>query len=127
MERRNTPTKEAVLEVLTKAKRAMSRDAIEQKITTDINRATIYRVLNRFCEDGILHRIVAEDGKQYFAVCMDCEDKALAGHHFHFKCTQCDTIECLPVVVNFNAPNGYEVKGVNCVISGICKECSNFT
>ncbi|WP_435524357.1 Fur family transcriptional regulator [Chryseobacterium indoltheticum] len=58
--------------------------------------ATIYRVLNRFCEDGILHRIVAEDGKQYFAVCIKCDEKKLTDHHFHFRCTQCETIECLP-------------------------------
>lgn len=125
MERRNTPTKKAVLDLLTKTGKAMSRDAIEQKITTNINRATIYRVLNRFCEDGIIHRIVADDGKQYFAVCVNCEDKALAGPHFHFRCLQCDTIECLPVSVNFTVPEGYEVKGVNCILTGICNECSN--
>lgn len=126
MERRNTPTKEAVLEVLTKAGKAMSRDAIEQKIETAINRATIYRVLNRFCEDGIVHKVVAENGKQYFAVCVNCEDNALAGHHFHFRCNQCETIECLPLSVNFTAPKGYQVEGVNCIISGSCKECSNY-
>ena len=125
MERRNTRTKEAVLEVLTKAGKAMSRDAIEQKIETAINRATIYRVLNRFCEDGIVHKVVAENGKQYFSVCINCEDNALAGHHFHFRCNQCETIECLPLSVNFTAPKGYRVEGVNCIISGSCKDCSN--
>ena len=124
MERRNTPTKEAVLDLLTNTGKAMSRDAIEKKIKMDINRATIYRVLNRFCEDGILHRIVADDGKQYFAVCINCDDKVLAGHHFHFRCVQCDTIECLPVSVDFSIPKGYEVEGVNCVLSGTCKDCS---
>ena len=125
MERRNTPTKEAVLELLIKSGKAMSRDTIEQKITQDINRATIYRVLNRFCEDGVLHRIVAEDGKQYFAVCVNCEDKVLSGPHFHFRCIKCETIECLPVSVNFSVPNGYQVNGVNCVLSGTCKDCSD--
>lgn len=124
MERRNTPTKEAVLEILRKSGKAMSRDAIEQRITTDINRATIYRVLNRFCEDGVLHRVVAEDGKQYFAICVECSDKALAGPHFHFRCTQCDTIECLPVAVHFSIPEGYQVDDVNCVLTGRCRACA---
>lgn len=126
MNRRNTPTKEAVLELLTKSGKAMSRDAIEKKITTDINRATIYRVLNRFCEDGILHRIVAEDGKQYFAICVKCDDKGMPPlHHFHFRCTSCDTIECLPVPVHFSLQQGYKVESVNCVLTGICNICSN--
>lgn len=42
----------------------MSQDAIEKQLDIKINRATIYRVLNRFCTDDIVHRIVAEDGKQ---------------------------------------------------------------
>ncbi|GLB53972.1 hypothetical protein NBRC110019_30130 [Neptunitalea chrysea] len=124
MERRNTPTKQAVLELLVKSGKAMSREAIEKEITQNINRATIYRVLNRFCEDDVLHRIVAEDGKQYFAVCVNCYDKVLSGHHFHFRCVKCDTIECLPIAVEFSISNSYQVDNVNCVLSGTCKDCS---
>lgn len=124
MKRRSTPTKDAVLSVLADSKKAMSQDSIMKKIAINIDRATVYRVLNRFCEDGILHRIVAEDGKQYFAVCIKCEEKKLADHHFHFRCTQCETIECLPVAVQFSLESGYCVESVNCVLTGICKECT---
>ncbi|NHN25249.1 transcriptional repressor [Flavobacterium jejuense] len=125
MKRRNTPTKEAVLAVILNTGKAMSQDAIEQKINIDINRATIYRVLNRFCEDGVLHRIVAEDGKQYFAVCVKCDDSSIRTplHHFHFRCTKCETIECLPVPVHFALEKGYNVESVNCVLTGVCSEC----
>ncbi|MFT5164862.1 MAG: Fur family ferric uptake transcriptional regulator [Saprospiraceae bacterium] len=34
------------------------------------------RFLNRYCEDGIIHRIVADNGKQYFAICVNYDDKA---------------------------------------------------
>lgn len=124
MKRRNTPSKEAVLDILTNAGKAMSRDAIEQKIEVAIDRATIYRVLNRFCEDGLVHKIVAEDGKQYFAVCMKCDNQSFTDNHFHFRCTNCQTIECLLEAVHFSAPNGYHVESVNCVLTGICKDCS---
>ncbi len=124
MKRRNTPSKEAVLDLLISSGKAMSRDAIEQKIDVEIDRATIYRVLNRFCEDGLVHKIVAEDGKQYFAVCMKCDEKKLADNHFHFRCTSCQTIECLPEAVHFSVPDGYNVESVNCVLTGICPHCS---
>ena len=123
MERRNTRTKEAVLELIASSGKAMSRDAIEGQIKEDINRATIYRVLNRFCEDDVLHRIVAEDGKQYFAYCDKNCDKSLAGPHFHFKCIECDTIECLPAPVEYSLPGNYQVDNVNCVLTGTCKDC----
>lgn len=124
MNRRNTPTKEAVLSVLNLSSKAMSQNAIEKEIGVDINRATIYRVLNRFCEDGILHRIVADDGKQYFAVCVKCGENEKPLHHFHFRCKKCETIECMPTPVHFSIPKGYQVDSVNSVLTGICKTCS---
>ncbi|MDO5979687.1 Fur family transcriptional regulator [Flavivirga spongiicola] len=122
--RRNTPTKEAVLNVLKKEGKAMSQNSIEKKISIAINRATIYRVLNRFCDDGILHRIVAEDGKQYFALSTKTNKIKLVENHLHFMCIKCETLECLPAEVNFSIPDTYLVENVNCVLSGTCKECS---
>ena len=124
MNRRSTPSKEAVMALLISTGKAMSRDAIEQQIDIEIDRATIYRVLNRFCEDGLVHKIVAEDGKQYFAVCMKCDEKQIPDGHFHFRCTNCETIECLPEAVHFSVPNGYNVGSMNCVLTGICPQCS---
>lgn len=124
MIRRNTPAKEAVLNLLTHKAKAMSQEAIMKNMDINIDRATIYRILNRFCEDGILHRIVAEDGKQYFAVCIKCEEKKLADRHFHFRCKKCETIECLPVAVQFSLERGYSVESVNCVLTGVCKDCA---
>ncbi len=124
MNRRNTPAKEAVLNLLTNKAKAMSQDSIEKNINIEVDRATIYRVLNRFCEDGILHKIVAEDGKQYFAVCVKCEEKRHSDNHFHFRCTKCETIECLPVEVQFSLEKGYSVESVNCILSGVCKDCA---
>jgi len=124
MIRRNTPAKEAVLNLLTHKAKAMSQDSIEKNININVDRATIYRILNRFCEDGILHKIVAEDGKQYFAVCMKCDEKTIADHHFHFRCRVCQTIECLSTPVHFSIPSGYNVESVNCVLNGICKDCT---
>nr|WP_254073670.1 transcriptional repressor [Cellulophaga sp. HaHaR_3_176] len=68
MNRRNTPTKEAILKLLLSSRKALSQDAIERALTIDINRATIYRVLNRFCEADIIHKIVAKDGKKHFVI-----------------------------------------------------------
>lgn len=125
MKRRNTPSKEAVLDLLAKSRKAMSHEAIQQKINTEIDRATIYRILNRFCQDGLVHKIMAEDGKQYFAVCIKCDEKSFTDNHFHFRCNVCQTIECLPQAVHFSVPNGYNVESVNCVLTGICKDCSS--
>ncbi len=124
MKRRNTATQAAVLSVLTRRRRAMSQDAILHQLDVDVNRATVYRILNRFCEDEIVHRIVADDGKQYFAVCGKGDEATVPQDHFHFRCTRCETIECLPSTVHYSLPEGYEVENLNCVLVGVCKDCS---
>lgn len=124
MKRRNTPTQKAVLSVLTSKRRAMSQDAILKQMEVEVNRATVYRILNRFCEDEIVHRIVADDGKQYFAVCTKGAHVPIPGNHFHFRCTKCETIECLPSVVQYSVPESYKVESLNCVLVGVCKDCS---
>jgi len=124
MKRRNTATQEAVLSVLTSKRKAMSQDAIVKQMNIEADKATIYRILNRFCEDEIVHKIVADDGKQYFAVCVKCDEKQIPKHHFHFRCTKCETIECLPTEIEFSVPEKYKVEQMNCVLVGICKDCS---
>jgi Fur family ferric uptake transcriptional regulator len=124
MKRRNTSSQEAVLAVLTSSRKAMSQDAIVKKMDVDADRATIYRILNRFCEDEIVHKIVADDGKQYFAVCVKCDEQTIPANHFHFRCTECETIECLPALVEFTLPKKYTIERMNCVLIGVCKDCA---
>lgn len=124
IKRRNTATQEAVLSVLTSKRSAMSQEAIIKQLGLNADRATIYRILNRFCEDEIVHKIVADDGKQYFAVCVKCDDKREPANHFHFRCTKCETIECLPTLVEFSVPKKYKVEQMNCILIGVCNNCA---
>ncbi|MHA4893309.1 Fur family transcriptional regulator [Pedobacter sp. PWIIR3] len=124
MKRRNTATQEAVLSVLTSKRRAMSHEAVVNQMDIGVDRATIYRILNRFCEDEIVHKVVADDGKQYFAVCVKCDKIPVPANHFHFRCTKCETIECLPTLVEFSVPEKYSVQQMNCILVGVCKDCS---
>lgn len=124
MKRRNTVSKEAVLAVLKHSRKALSQDAIVKKMDVSADRATVYRILNRFCEDEIVHKMVADDGKQYFAICIKCDKRAVPDNHFHFRCTQCDSVECLPVEVGFSVPKKYKVHRTNCVLIGVCRDCA---
>ena len=122
MNRKNTRTKRVVLEILKSAGKAMSQDEIQHKIIPEVNRTTVYRILNQFYEDGVIHKVVADDGKQYFAVYLNSKENTIKGHHFHFRCTKCETIECLAVPVNFSIQKGYHVKNDNCFLTSVCKD-----
>ena len=86
MKRRSTDTKSAILNSLKSSKEALSHDKLQAELDIEVDRATIYRVLNRFSEDGIVHKVVGDDGKQYFAVCTSCAENKHQHNHFHFRC-----------------------------------------
>lgn len=126
MKRRNTPSKSAVLELLSNSGQALSHDMIQANVDSTIDRATIYRVLNQFCADGKVHKIVGDDGRQYFALCTNCgEQKEVHAHnHVHFRCLECGKVECIERELSVPLPKGYVAKVHNLVISGFCDQCS---
>lgn len=121
---RNTKAKTLILESIKESKTAVSQDSLQEKLQQEVDRATIYRVLNRFSEDGIVHKIVGDDGKHYFAYCVNCTEKQHAHQHFHFRCLQCEKVECLHQEVVLNLPLGYRAENFNGFISGYCAQCS---
>lgn len=102
---------------------AMSQDMIEEKMKGNVDRVTIYRILNSFCEDGIVHKVVSDEGKNYFALCNKCDKENHYHDHFHFKCIKCQKVECLMEEVTIKLPKGYQSENVNCWVSGYCSDC----
>lgn len=126
MARRQTPSKSAILTILKEAGGgALSHDMLQDELEKNVDRSTIYRVLNRFHQDGVLHKVVCDDGKQYFAYCTNCEQEKHHHNHFHFRCQNCGKVECLNEEIGIGLPKGYEAKTFNGIISGYCNDCQN--
>lgn len=89
------------------------------------DRVTLYRTLHSFEEKGIIHSIPDDSGFARYGVCHEtCGPEEHSHDHIHFKCVSCGNIECLP---KHHAPEvkipGYQVKDINMILTGICKEC----
>ncbi len=123
MNRRSTATQEAVLDILKSSDGALSHEMVVDKLSEDINRATVYRILNRFTEDGLLHRVVADNGRQYFALCTDCEIHRHTHDHVHFRCLSCDKMECLTGELHPTLPAGYRAVALHATVTGYCADC----
>lgn len=124
MIRRNTKSKQMVLDLLTTSNFALCHEEILQELESKIDRATVYRILNSFCEDGIVHKIVGDEGKQYFALCKKCTAEKHLHQHLHFKCKLCQKVKCIDYEVKINLPEGYTMENFNAFISGYCPACS---
>ncbi|MBQ4822280.1 transcriptional repressor [Aquimarina sp. MMG016] len=126
MKRRTTQSKTEILNILKSAESALSHDMLQARLVSNIDRATIYRILNRFCEDGWVHKIVGDDGKRYFALCLNYGNgiEKRDHNHFHFRCLDCGKLECINNEIDVPLPSGYVSKSFNGIISGYCKNCS---
>lgn len=103
---------------------ALSHSEIEAAIDIEVNRVTIYRILERLVEEGSIHKVVNTDGAMKFALCHNC---SVTHHHnhIHFSCIECKEVTCLEdVVPSFKLSKQYEVIDVNFMLSGRCPDCT---
>lgn len=120
---RNTIAKTKVLHVLQESDVALSHPEIEEALDIPVNRVTIYRILERLIDEGVIHKVVNTDGAMKFAMCHNCTVEH-HHNHIHFSCVECKEVTCLEgVVPSFKLPRQYEVTDVNFTLSGRCPNC----
>lgn len=104
-----TTARVAILEILKKAKKPLSYEDMKSEISMD--KATFYRNIAKFEEEGVLNSFESNDRKRYF----ELKSKP----HAHFVCIVCNSIECIDDLDI--GLEGYEVNNV--IINGKCKKC----
>lgn len=124
---RITDTRTRVLGQFMERQRALTQTDLEANLGKEFDRVTIYRTLHSFLESGILHKIPDDSGATQYALCDNCDVHAHHDEHIHFKCTNCQKIECLDhyTVPKFEVPAGYTVKTADLVVTGVCAQCAS--
>lgn len=124
MKKRNTPTKQKVWDVISKAPYALCHEDIIRLTNNQIDKVTIYRIIQSFTEDGLIHKIVDISGKAYYALCAEgCCSEKHEDNHMHFKCVKCEQIICMEQNFVPTLPKQYDYLNVNCLVEGVCPEC----
>lgn len=122
MNKRNTKSKIAVLDCFKSEDYGLKPEDLIKKLP-QFDKVTIYRILQSFLEDGVLHKAISEDGKSYYFKCKTC--KVVHFHnHYHFKCNICGKVECINEELEIKIPNNYILENINFWITGICKNCN---
>jgi Fur family ferric uptake transcriptional regulator len=123
-----TESRKAILDLFIDTDGALAHADIEKNISNDFDRVTVYRTLQTFFENGIIHQIPTTDNTVLYAL---CKDKCEAGHHHdehvHFICNLCDKTICLDEVTvpQVKLPKGFKPLQKAMVVKGICAECKN--
>jgi Fe2+ or Zn2+ uptake regulation protein len=112
--------------ILSDSSSALCYEDFDRQLSGKMDKATVYRILQGFCEDGKVHKIADENGKTYYALCHHCRSGNHDDNHLHFRCIRCRTISCIyePLVIP-PLPAGYRMMDANCLVSGHCPNCFN--
>ena len=116
-----------VLAMMAEKNTATSQPDLEN-LMGDIDRVTLYRILNVFEEKGIIHKVFDLNGTANYAICTsNCEEHLHHDEHLHFNCTICNNVYCLEdlSLPAFNLPKGFKAKGFTIYASGVCPKCTN--
>lgn len=91
----------------------------------EINRVTVYRILDLFVEHQILNRLDLGEKSQRFCL----RDQEHATEHAHLHCMHCDRYLCLktslPVDQTALEKLDLEIKHVDIRLEGVCPACNS--
>jgi Fur family transcriptional regulator, ferric uptake regulator len=122
---RNTEARRNVLACLIGSGRALSHAEIEAQLAdTDLDRVTLYRVLEWLVEQSLAHRVGALSGfDRAMRFAFSRPERRSA--HAHFQCVQCGTTMCLDdvAVPELPVPSGIQLQGIELAAFGYCAAC----
>jgi Fur family ferric uptake transcriptional regulator len=126
---RRTPVRSAVLNLLSKAPNPLGVPDMLGKLPPDTDAVTVYRTLNTFVNQKIVHRVQADDRTWRYAMGNHLARESVHRHP-HFVCDHCHTVECLDAAEiplklpeKMGVARGYRVSYPEVVLHGKCPKC----
>ncbi len=120
---RKTKSVKIVLDAFDQSVYAIAVIELVKQLHQKMNKTTVYRILERLDEAGVLHSFIDKDGLKWYAKCNNCE----VGHHYdshpHFQCNNCGKIECLTFEVRVPKLNKRRIDSADLLLVGQCENC----
>ncbi|GAB1856868.1 hypothetical protein MHTCC0001_17040 [Flavobacteriaceae bacterium MHTCC 0001] len=121
---RQTKHVKLLMDIFNKENKAISVVDLVKSLQFQMNKTTVYRILDRLMDDGVVHSFIGKDGLKWYATCQDCSSETHSDIHPHFQCKTCGEVQCLPVTFSIPNVNGYKVDSVSLLMVGECSGCS---
>ena len=124
MAERNTVQKALIYEALCRLANHPTADEVYAEVhknSPSISRATVYRVLNQFSDNGRVLRFGVYGGADHY--------DHNTHRHYHVQCTRCGRVSDvdMPYMNGLEETaqrgSGYSVTGYTIEFSGVCPEC----
>lgn len=121
----NTKQKDIILEVIKKQDSEFSAKNIYNEVKDLTGLTTVYRLIDKLVNDGILNKTIGEDNTTYYQYLPECNNK----NHFYLKCTNCGNLihidcDCIEELTShITKHHKFKPKKEHIIIEGICNNC----
>lgn len=122
---RKTKSVNLLLAVFQESEKALSVVQLVESMRDQMNKTTVYRILDRLEQGGMVHSFFGKDGLKWYAKCSECSVHHHSDEHPHFQCSDCGTIECLSVDINIPTIPNLQISSAEIMLTGTCSNCSS--
>ena len=92
---RKTKHLEQVLHAFRQSSEALSAGMLLDVLDHEINKSTVYRMLDKLEDDGVIHSFLTMDQIRFYALCKGFRSGGRhMSSHAHFQCTSCKRVSC---------------------------------
>ena len=108
------------------SKSSLSIDEIINNLSYKVDKVSVYRALNAFEENGLIHKVPDKDNLMRYALCQsECSSKKHSHNHAHLLCNKCNATYCLndfkmPIETKYK---GFIISHSKIILEGSCIDC----
>ena len=120
---RKTKHLEQVLQAFRQSSDALSAGMLLDAVANEINKSTVYRMLQKLEDDGVIHSFLTMDQIRFYALCKGCSSGRHVDTHAHFQCTSCKRVSCVSEEIVLPTPGRARITSAQVLLTGQCESC----
>ena len=121
--RRKTKHLEQVLQAFRQSSDALSAGMLLDALANEINKSTVYRMLQKLEDDGVIHSFLTLDQIRFYALCKGCSSGRHVDSHAHFQCTSCKRVSCVSEEIVLPTQKKARITSAQVLLTGQCESC----
>lgn len=120
---RKTKSIRLLLDEFEQSSGAISTVELIKRLGNKMNKTTIYRILDRLEDDGVVHSFLGKNGTKWYAKCNGCSESKHEDVHPHFECVECGKVDCLTIDIKIPEIPNRTIVSSQVLIQGRCESC----
>ena len=88
-----------------------------------INKSTVYRMLDKLEDDGVIHSFLTMDQIRFYALCNGCSSGRHVDSYAHFQCTSCKRVSCFSEEIVLPILEKARITSAQVLLTGQCESC----